>query len=68
MSMKIYQPQIRGMTPGSFRCGEWANLLGVVVVVPGDEQEPRVCWHVTFKDGESDYWTVTNDYEMRPAP
>ena len=43
---------IQGVHEQTFRSGQWAKLLGVVV------HDARLCFVVSFIDGELDLWPV----------
>jgi len=63
--MKVYQGLIRSNERGSFRCGEWAAIAGVVLVEPNGK-EMRICYHVVFPDGANDYWCVHDKFDIKP--
>ena len=50
---------IRGINVYSFRRYEWAELIGVRIVTPGDH-EPRPCYMVLYEDGFIDYLPITD--------
>lgn len=54
--------EVRTMHPIGFRCGEWANVTGIVNV------RGRACWQVEFPDGVTDQWVISDKegrYEFR---
>jgi hypothetical protein len=54
--------QIRHTHPDGFRCGEWAQIHGV------DMLHGRLCYRVSFPDGEADLWAMYDPdepYEFR---
>ena len=65
--MQVFDVEIRGVHPNCFRSGEWARLVGTVMVVP-EGLEQRLCHHVRFPDGVTDYWNAKDavaQYELR---
>ena len=63
--MKVYQALIRSNSPHGFRSGEWAAIAGIVLVEP-EGKEMRHCYHVVFPDGATDYWCVSEKYDITP--
>ena len=63
--MKVYQALIRSHEQQVLRRGEWAAIAGVVLVQPEGE-DMRICVHVVFPDGASDYWGIHGNHEIRP--
>ena len=52
--MESNKAYLVGIHPYYFRCGEPAEIIGVVIATPKDS-EPRPCFHIRFEDGEEDY-------------
>lgn len=59
----VHQVQIQAKHRYGFRSGEWASLMGCVMVQPEGE-EFRLCYFVAFPDGVTDYWPVSEDYKL----
>ena len=61
---------IRTMAPWVFRSGEWAEIVGVRMVLPEDGCPGyRPCFVVRFKDGVEDHWVIHDEdahYEFAP--
>lgn len=64
--MQCLSLRIRGTHRYSFRSGEWAALVGYVMVIPDDSNEPRQAFMVRYNDGTVDYIPVSdaNNYEI----
>lgn len=42
----------------SFRSGEPAEIIGVEIITPDDKLEPRLCYHVMWRDKVEDFIAV----------
>ena len=62
--MKVLSIQARFTNSHSFRSGEWADVVGVVMVKP-EIGEPRICYHLRFEDGTCDYTPTTEKHDIR---
>ena len=62
--MKVLAIQARFNHSYSFRSGEWAEVVGVVMVKP-ETGEPRICYHLRFADGTCDYTPTAEKHEIR---
>lgn len=66
--LKISPAMIRGIHPYSFRSGEWATIVGLVVCGK-DYPGGRLNYMVMFDDGTVDYWPVCDEsnHEIKAA-
>ena len=66
--LKISPAMIRGIHPYSFRSGEWATIVGLVVCGK-DYPGGRLNYMVMFDDGKVDYWPVCDEsnHEIKAA-
>lgn len=66
--LKISPAMIRGIHPYSFRSGEWATIVGVVMCGK-DYPGGRLNYMVMFDDGKVDYWPVCDEsnHEIKAA-
>ena len=62
--MKVLSVQARFDNSYAFRTGEWADIVGVVMVRP-EGQEPRICYHLRFADGTCDYTPIKEPHDIR---
>lgn len=60
--MIVKEVYLVGVHRYCFRAGEPARVVGVKMITPIDNkgiidipQEPRVCYHIKFEDGQEDY-------------
>lgn len=60
--MIVKEVYLVGVHHYCFRAGEPARVVGVKMITPIDNkgivdipQEPRVCYHIKFEDGQEDY-------------
>lgn len=69
-------PLIRANNSNAFHSGEWAKIIGISVVRPGDiggiNKPPtaRICFAVEFINGDVDQWPVEDqaaEYEFYPS-
>jgi len=60
-----YTSKIRWIHPYGFRAGEWATITGVFTAHPNG-LEPRLCYHVVYKDGFQDSIPISDkaNYEL----
>lgn len=66
--LKISPAMIRGIHPYSFRSGEWATIVGLVMCGK-DYPGGRLNYMVMFDDGKVDYWPVCDEsnHEIKAA-
>lgn len=64
--MKVQSIQARFTNSYSFRSGEWADVVGIVLVTP-DTGGPRLCYHLRYEDGTCDYTPVLAPHDIRVA-
>jgi hypothetical protein len=58
MKITVKPAKIRGTSPHSFRRGEWATVVGVVMARP-DKFNERPCFVAMYADGFVDYKVVS---------
>lgn len=66
--LEISPAMIRGIHPYSFRSGEWATIVGLVMCGK-DYPGGRLNYMVMFDDGKVDYWPVCDEsnHEIKAA-
>ncbi|WP_105243769.1 hypothetical protein [Psychrobacter sp. Marseille-P5312] len=66
--LNISPAMIRGIHPYSFRSGEWATIVGLVMCGK-DYPGGRLNYMVMFDDGKVDYWPVCDEsnHEIKAA-
>ena len=66
--MNVLNVKIKGVHTGVFRSGDWADVVGLVIL-PRPDGEQRLCYMVRFPDGAVDYWAVkeSSNYEFKAA-
>lgn len=52
--MIVKRAEIIGKSLSAFRCGHRAFIIGVAMVTP-DNLNERLCYHVIYDDGLTDY-------------
>jgi hypothetical protein len=67
--MKVEVVFIRGTHSYSFRCGEWARIVGVEWVTPEKLSPARLCYRILYDDGLFDFVGMGDalNYEIKPA-
>ncbi len=65
--MKVHTAQVQFKSTHSFRHGEWADVVSVVIVVPDNGAAARLCYHLRFSDGTCDYTPISEPHDIRSA-
>ena len=66
--MRIWEARIKNTKEHSFRRGQYAMILDVVMVKPSPEMEASPCFEVRYADGESGWIPVrTGSYHISKA-
>lgn len=63
--MKVALVKVRFTNSYAFRSGEWADVIGIVLVRP-ENLEPRLCYHLRFPDGVCDYSPINEPHDLMP--
>ena len=68
--MNIALACIRTTAPWGFRSGDWAEIVGVRMVLPEDGRTGyRPCFVIRFQDGVEDFYVINDEdahYEFAP--
>ena len=66
--MKIRPVLCIAKHPRAFKSGEGGLVVGLVMLTPEDGLPPRVCYHLIYADGKTDYMPISDPHELIEQP